>query len=133
MIHRDNWLAQPELLAKRIEKDCLVKINNGAERFYVLVIRTKQNGEIVGRVSNLLVYAKPYKKDDLVAFKAKHAFEILTADERTRRQEELLPVFRARMVEYVNAYFEHHGRYPTEQESLEHFESTMNTRMVPAN
>jgi hypothetical protein len=130
MIYRDNWVDHSPVLTKRIVKDCLVKINNGVERFYVLVIRVKQNGEIVGRVSNLLVFDKPYKKDDLVYFRPKHALEILTADERSARQEQMLPQFQQRMTEYIRIYFEEYGRYPTEKEGCEYFENDMNIRFV---
>ena len=130
MIYRDNWVEQSPILAKRIVKDCLVKINNGNERFYVLVIRVKKDGEIVGRVSNLLVFDKPYKKDDLVYFRQKNALEILTADERSARQNEMVPQFKQQMVDYIKNYFEEHGRYPTEKESCEYFESGMNIRFV---
>jgi hypothetical protein len=130
MIYTDNWNENSSVLIKPIIKDCLVKISNGVERFYVLVIRVKKNGEIVGRVSNLLVFEKPYKKDDLVYFRPKNALEILTADERSARQEEMSPAIQNHMAEYIVKYIEEYGKYPSEKERCEYFERSMNTRYV---
>ena len=130
MIHYDNWL-HADSEQKVILKGYLVKISNGDERFYVTVVALKAAGEIVGRVSNVLVTpGHAYNMDDLVAFRQEHAIEVWTEGERVARAATVQPTINALLLAFVRKYVADHGRMPTEKEGQVFFETYANTRLV---
>ena len=128
MIYTDNWVVQPKLPHTKITKECLVKIDNGKERIYIDVAYIKKNGEIIGRVTNHILKEKhtSYKIEDLVMFRAKHAIEVLTLEERKHRAKELIPDLTEMCKIYIKDYAMKHNRYPTKEETELYFEQHVN-------
>jgi len=130
MIHRDNWLVTFTQLPKAMQGS-MVKISNGVERFYVDVVRVKGNGDIVGRVSNMLVTpGHAYNMDDLVIFRQKHVIEVWSADQRVARATAAQPAINSIIAVFIQDFMVKHGRMPSEQEGQAYFERNVNTRLV---
>lgn len=126
MIYTDNWLIQSIVLKKQINKNCLVKIDNGDEKIFINVIHIKQNGDIVGNITKVLTKEKTYKVDDLVYFKKKHVIDILTLDERKEKAKNLIPDLAAMCKVFIDDFYKVHGRVPIKQETDDFFENHVN-------
>jgi hypothetical protein len=56
----------------------IVKICDGSERFWVIIILI-EDGKLVGAINNVLVGDKPYKFGDLIEFEKKNVYSFISA------------------------------------------------------
>ena len=133
LVYVDNWKIQAEILTKPVKIGYLVKISNGAERFYVEVMDIKQD-KFVGKVCNILTLKKQYDYDDLVAFNRVNIIEILSSSERKIKLANASKDvdLQNKMIFYVEKFEKEHNRTPCNKEINEYFEKHLNTVIFPS-
>lgn len=130
-IYTDNWAVNPTPVDREISLNDSVKISNGREKFFAIVSKLESDGWMVGEVANQLVHDVPYKREDLVRFHRCHVLFWRSAEER----EKMLREIPSWQYDYAKRYYETfhriHGRLPTMDEWLTHWERTQNMRALP--
>jgi len=132
MVFTDNWSIQ-NIVSEHINKikpGFLCKISNGEERFYLIVVRCKKNGEIIGKVNNVLVVKKPYNYNDLISFRKNNCIEIFSIEDRIVREKQYTDIMKEDMKDIIPNYILKYGKYPTTGDLLSFYESDKNIRIV---
>ena len=114
-----------------MEVGSLVKISNGAERFYVEVMDINKY-EFLGRVKNMIVSKRHYKFGDFVIFDRSHIIEILSPSEALMqlKNAENDPELQNKIKIYVQNFEKEHNRTPRNIELFEYSEKYLNLRIM---
>lgn len=132
MVFTDDWSIQNIVSEnkKHIKPGFLCKISNGEERFYVIVVRCKKNGEIIGKVNNVLVVKRPYNYNDLVSFNKNNCIEIFSIEDRIVRENQYADIMKEEMKDIIPNYILQYGKHPTTGDLLSYYESLKNIQIV---
>jgi hypothetical protein len=84
-IHREEWLllesplpSEQRALIERLAVGDSVKLNNGDELFYAIVMAI-DGDRVIGRVENFLIHERPYSYGDRIEFRRQYVWFVRDA------------------------------------------------------
>jgi hypothetical protein len=97
-IKTDNWVVS-NVEVNEIKPEYTVKINNGIERFWVLVKSITDDGTIIGTVNNNLIHNRSYNFGNTIKFKRENVYVVHTTeyliDNSNKLENKLFPIIQS--------------------------------------